>query len=187
MAKPAQSDSSNSPENVNPVTGEVQASDAARPANRFRQWVQQQATDETDSWEVTARQLDKMLMAEDADAIMNSDEGGTHQGRDLLDFEFEVPSQTFRYANTSPEFDAPLGVYMQFSAVALMDYPNEGILLGEEILISTGAPLVIGKLRTLQANGFLPRKFIMKGYRGGKGVVLKLRPAPNRAVPSTTA
>lgn len=189
MAKTPESTPDNSPANVNQTTGEVTQPDANRPSYRFKAWVQQQAqNDSDDSWEITARQLDKMLMAETLEDIMDADDAGTHQGRDLVDFEFEVPNQQFRYAPSAPEFDAPLDAYFQFTAIALADYEAERIKVGEEVLISTGAPLVIGKLRTLQANGLLPRKFIMKGSTtpGGK-TVLKLRPAPNRAVPSTTA
>lgn len=167
--------------------------DATNPANvdnrvstRFRSWVKQQAEqNREDNWEVTARQLDKMLTAETFDEIMESDEGGTYQGRDLVGIEIEVPDQRFDYRPSSEEFDAALGAYIQFTAIALMEYDEQGIQPGETILISTGAPLIIGKLRTLQANGFLPAHLkIVLG--GGKGV-LKLAKAPKRSVPSTTA
>lgn len=159
-----------------------------RPSYRFRDFVQREAENTTDgNWEITARQLDTMLMGETLEEIMESDEGGTHQGRDLTDFEFQVDPQNYRYAKSSDEFEAPLGVYLQFTATALMDYPDENITVGEEVLISTGAPLVIGKLRTLQARNLLPQKLMIKGYRGGGGMVLKLRLAPNRTVTSTTA
>lgn len=167
--------------------------DAAQPANienrvsyRFRAFVKAEAErNREDNWEVTARQLDKMLTAETLDEIMDSDEGGTYQGRDLVGFEFKVEDQQFSYRESSDEFESALGAYIQFQATALMEYPEQGISPGDLVTISTGASLIIGKLRTLQANGFLPMDLkIIAG--GGKGV-LKLVRAPKRTVSSTTA
>lgn len=157
-----------------------------RISHRYRAFVQSEAEKtQTDNWEVTANQLDKMLVAESVDDIMEADEGGTYQGRDLVGFEFRVEDQQFSYRKSSDEFESALGAYMQFTAIALIEYEDQGITPGEVVVISTGAPLIMGKLRTLQANGFLPMDLkIVPG--GGKGV-LKLKRAPKRTVPSTTA
>lgn len=178
----AKNSNDNTPANVDEKTGEVTQ---ARAAIRFREWLGTQAElDQSDPWEVTARQLDKMLMATSFEDIMDADETGTHETRDLVGFEFEIPQQQIRIAKTAPQFDAPLGVYIQFVGLALADFPEEYIKTGDEVLMSSGAPLIIGKLRTLQANGFLPVKVTIKGTTTPNGTVLKLRPAPVRAVPS---
>jgi len=157
----------------------------SRIALRFRDFVQREAatTKDDDNWELTAQQLDKILVGETIDEIMDADSGGTRQARDLVGMELTVLDEPFVYRESSDEFDAALGGYVQFQAVALIEY--EDIQPGEQFTCSTGAPLVMGKLRTLQANGFLP--FDVKiVHAGGKGV-LKLVRAPRRAVPSTAS
>jgi hypothetical protein len=125
-------------------------------------------------------QLDRMLTAESLDDIMNADELGAHQGRDLIGLEFEWHGG-MRIAESDDQFDAPLGVYVQFNVTALSNLLDEGIAIGDQILISTGAPLIIGKLRTLEANGHTPIKLMIAGTRGKRGTVLKLRYPPNRS------
>ena len=162
---------------------------APRPAESLREWLQRIAEEDTDrSWEVAASQLDRILAATTLDDIMEADEAGTYQGRDLVGFEFECTGTTFpgdiRVVKSSEKFNAPFGVYIQFHATALVDFPSKGVLAGDDCLISTGSPLVIGKLRTLAANGHLPMKLMFSGTEAPNGVVLKLRRPPNRAIPA---
>jgi hypothetical protein len=153
-----------------------------RVSQQFREWLNRKAEEDesTRSYEVAASQLDRMLSAESLDDIMDSDNEGTHQGRDLVGFEFEWKGG-FRIAKTAPEFEAPLGVYAQFEATALIDFPQDGIAVGDLVLISTGAPLVIGKLRTLEANGYTPIRLKFTSVKGPRGTVLKLGRPPVRA------
>jgi hypothetical protein len=153
-----------------------------RVSQQFRSWLISQADNEDNrSNDVVDSQLDRMLGETDVDAIMSADDQGTHQARDLVGLEFEGPWDGFRVVKSSEKFDAPLGIYVQFQVTALSRMAGKGIEIGDSILISTGAPLVIGKLRTLEANGFLPMKLMIAGQEAPNGTVLKLRYPPNRA------
>lgn len=148
-------------------------------ANEFRSWVQAQAEASAEnSWEVTGRQLAAILNATTAEEIDAADEAVTYQGRDLDGLQMRVPEQDFRYAESSDEFETPLGVYIQFRAFALNALPTRGISPGDELLISTGAPLIIGKLRVYQANGMLPVFQQIHAVKTSKGSVLKIKSIP---------
>ena len=148
-------------------------------ANQFRDWVQAQAAATAEnSWDVTARQLDKILSAETAEDIDAADGAVTYQGRDLDGLQMRVDEQEYRYAESSDEFETPLGVYIQFTATALNALPTRGISPGDELLISTGAPLIIGKLRVYQANGMLPVFQQVHAVKTSKGSVLKIKTIP---------
>jgi len=134
-----------------------------------------------------AQQLDKILTAQTEQEIMEADMFGTHQGKDLEGLEIEIPEQEIRVAFSSPEYEAPLDVYVQFNATALMEFPTERIKVGDDIIISTGAPLVIGKLFTWRNGGMLPRRVLFTGNDAPQGRVLKFGNIPNRAVSGETA
>lgn len=152
----------------------------SRLATQFRDWVQAKAAQSADegSWEVTARQLDKMLAAESAEDIDASDDAITYQGRDLAGLQMTIPEQEYRYAQSSDEYETPLGVYIQFKAIALNALPTRGIVKGQELLISTGAPLIIGKLRVYQANGMLPVQQEIHAIKTTRGIALKIKTIP---------
>lgn len=153
--------------------------DTPRIANQFRDWVQAQAAQSAEgSWDVTARQLDTILTAATAEEIDAADGAVTYQGRDLAGLQMLVPEQEIRYAESSDEFETPLGVYIQFTATALNALPTRGIVRGQELLISTGAPLIIGKLRAYQANGLLPVQQEIHSVKTAKGSVLKIKTIP---------
>lgn len=161
---------------------------------QFKSWVQAQAARERsaeEKWEITGSQLDRILTATTAEEIDAADELESdikvYQGRDLPGLEVRVPEQDFRYAESSDEFDAPLGIYIQFRATALNDMPNRGISKGEEILISTGAPLIIGKLRSYQANGLLPQEQRVTAVKTAKGNVLKIKTITSATVSGTVS
>lgn len=159
-----------------------------RIADSFAEWLKELAENNEGSkersYEIAAGQLDKILTAESAEDIMSADEGGTHQGKDMIDFEMEVDPIDWPTAvmKSSEEFDTPLGVYIQIHGSALMDFPSENITVGEQVTVSTGAPLVIGKLRALSANGHLPMPVKFLGIKAPRGTVLKLGSVPKRAV-----
>lgn len=160
--------------------GNVAENATGRIATRFRDWVQAQAAQAADEggWEVTARQLDRILSATTAEEIDAADDAITYQGRDLAGLQMRVPDQEYRYAESSDEFETPLGVYIQFKAIALNALPTRGISAGDELLISTGAPLIIGKLRSYQANGMLPVQQEIHAVKTSKGSVLKMKTIP---------
>jgi hypothetical protein len=163
------------------------AAPVERISESFTNWLQRAAAmneGHTGS-DVANAQLDKLLTATDLDEIMDADEQGTYQLRDLVGIELEIPPPGFPdcVRKSAEKFDSTLGAYIQFNATALTDYTNKGTLIpaGAEMLISTGAPLVVGKLRSMEANGYLPFKFLVTGIEATNGTVLKLRRQSRRA------
>jgi hypothetical protein len=155
-----------------------------RVSEQFVSWVQAaaEANEGTRSFDVAASQLDRILSETDLDSIMDADEEGTRQLRDLVGAELRIPAPGFPECvhKSAEKFNSPLGVYIQFNAIALSSLPKLGIAEGDELLVSTGAPLVIGKLRSMEANGFLPYDFLVVGIEAPNGTVLKLRRMPAR-------
>lgn len=154
-------------------------------ALQFRDWVQQVARDSSEdrAFRVMSRQLEQVLSAEDEESIMNADMQPTFETRDLVDMEIEVQPE-LDFVPSADRFQSPLGVYVQFVATALTENPDRNIKIGQQLIISSGAPLVIGKLRTLQANGYLPRALRVIGVEAPNGTVLKLGNIAGRAVRS---
>lgn len=157
-------------------------------ALQFRDWVQQVARDgaEDRAFRVMSRQLEQVLSAETEDEIMAADMQPTFETRDLVDMEIEVQPE-LDFVPSADRFQSPLGVYVQFVATALIAKPDRNIAIGQQLIISSGAPLVIGKLRTLQANGYLPRALRIEGVEAPNGTVLKLGNISGRAVRSQSA
>lgn len=147
-----------------------------RPSEQFAAFLQRRATESEGqrSYDVAAQQLDRMLTAESLDDIMDADEQGTYQARDLVNLRLTI-EPGFRVNKSSEKFEAPLGVYIQFNATANSDMPERGIEKGQELVISTGAPLLIGKIRSLEAGGYLPLAVRIIGIAAPNGTVLKLR------------
>lgn len=152
---------------------------ANRASVKFKESLLRQAAEDTtsDSSEVMMQQLDSMLPREDLEEILDSDMGGTYETRDLIGMDIEI-MPGIRVAESWEQFNAPLGVYVQFRAIALMDKPELGIGAGSELTVSSGAPLVVGKVKTLEANDFLPIKLRVAGYTARNGTVIKLVKIP---------
>jgi hypothetical protein len=163
-----------------------EATDITGPSvgEQFASWLQANAEMNVEgrSAEVAINQLDRMMNETELEAILDADEQGTHQLRDLVGAELRIPNPGFPGCarKSAEKFSAPLGAYIQFKAFALADFPSRGIAAGDELIISTGAPLVVGKLRTMEANGFLPFDFLVSGTETPNGTVLKLRRIPAR-------
>ena len=164
-----------------PGNGEIEA---PRMAIQFRDWLIRQAEENSEdrAFQVAANQLELILGAESFDEIMEADMGGTFETRDLVDMEIEIHDQDIQIVKSSEQFNSALEVYVQFTATALIDFPKEHIIAGSDLLISSGAPLIIGKVRTLKARGFLPAKVRIVGISAPNGTVLKLAKVPNRVV-----
>jgi hypothetical protein len=63
---------------------------------------------------------------------------------------------------------------MQITSTRLSD--------GVQFQWDTSAPLLMGKMRWLEAHDQLPCECVIKGHIAPGGTVLKLRPIPKRAV-----
>lgn len=189
---------------MSPKTAEVQQPASgtvvqSRISEQFRDWLQAKAASSTGNrrWDVAANQLDHMLTQTDLDAIMDSDEGGTIGARDLEDFIFTLhefdeetdiaPAPPKLDAKTGEMIEAPLGVFILLRVTALVDVKDRNIKTGDDVIINTGSPLIIGKVRTLQANGFLPMALQIKGSASPGGRVLRLKKPVTMPVQGSTA
>lgn len=166
---------------ANPGNGQLVT--GPRVAIQFREWLNRTAEDgaQDRAFDVAAGQLERILSAQTVDEIMNADMQGTYETRDLVGFEMMV-HPGIRYAKSSEQFDSTLGVYAQWDATALMDLPERAIVAGMDMIVSSGAALVIGKLRSLDAGGFLPYPVKVIGVSAPNGTVIKLGKVPARPV-----
>jgi hypothetical protein len=159
---------------VQPKTG---TTIAPRPHERFVANLQARAQEnggKNRAFEVAASQMDKILSAETEEDIFNADEGGTISGQDFVNEPFEVRS--YEISQSDSKYDSDLGVYVNIQAVALTD--SKYATAGEQIVINTGATLVITKLEALRARNLLPVKVVIRATPARNGDVLKLRQAP---------
>jgi|SRR5271169_4062566 len=159
-----------------------------RQIDRLTDYLARRATDEggTRAYDVAASQLDKILVANTDDEIWEADSGGTVGGRDFENVECRWHSFTVHPSGNT--MNAPLGHYIIISATVLVD-TNDKVLYhpGDDVLVNTGSPLIIGKMRTFEAKGRLPVDGVIRGYDAPAGRVLKLRPLAARPVPVTAA
>lgn len=147
-----------------------------RPYERFTESLLRQATADSTSraFDVAANQVDKIISATTADEIMNADEGGVVSGQDMEDVDLRIRDYTV--GKSADEFNATLGVFI------LMDCIN--LETGEEVIVNTGAALIIAKVVALKANGLLPFDAVIKGTKTRNGTLLRLRPVKQRATNS---
>jgi len=154
------------------------AGTVARPHDQFGEYLLRRAEEDgaTRGYEVAASQMDKMLAAETEQEIWDADEGGTVNGQDMIDVELEI--RGFKVATSDDQYDAALGVYILIDATRLDN--------GEQVIVNTGAPLIITKLRMFEVREMLPVTGVIRGTKARNGTVLKLRQLPSRAVKSET-
>lgn len=143
-------------------------------AESFIQYLERRAVkdNENRSFDVAYQQVSNILVAETLEAMWDADERESVGGRDLVDVEQRIVS--FTVHPSSEKYTTALGHYMQVSTVRLAT--------GEEFTWDTSAPLLMGKLRWLEAHDELPCECVIKGTDAPGGTVLKLRPIPARAI-----
>ena len=166
-------------------TAEVAPAQELRPAIGFRDYALFRAeesvlADGTNMHEVTAGMLDKMLSATALEDIMNADMGTVYDTQELIGARLDIPVQRLRFAKSSPTYDSPLGVYVQFRAILVEDFEALSLAAGTEITVSSGASLVAGKLRTLEANELFPVRVQVHSAVAGEGTVIKLKWIPGK-------
>lgn len=159
-------------------------------AMQFTDYLRRRAEEDAQSAgasEAMANQLSAILDATEFDAIMDADNMGTHESKDLVGLHIRIHDQRIRVAKSAERFNSPLGHYVQFHATALTAMPSRGISIGDDLLISSGATLVIGKLRTLEANGHFPCDVQITGHEAQEGTVVKLGKIPATVVQSSVS
>lgn len=158
---------------------------ATRPHEQFRAYLQRRAEDSDGvrGYEIAQQQMDKILTAESDQDVWDADEGGTIAGNDFCDVEFRIHG--FDIATSDDEFESVLNVYALIRGTLLQEWNGEPV--GAEVLVNTGAPLIVTKLRMLELREMLPADVVIRGTKAKKGTVLKLRPVPKRAASGTVA
>lgn len=145
------------------------------PTDRFKEYMQERAVIDGASlaYDVAANQVDKIMSATTEAEIWDADNLDQIGGRDLVDVEQNIQYYTV-HKTARADIDNPWGVFVMVHATRLDT--------GEDLVWNTGAPLVMSKLRALEAAGMLPADAVIKGFVAGQGTVLKLRPVPKRVI-----
>jgi hypothetical protein len=127
----------------------------------------------------------KIMEATDVDEMWESDELDQTGGRDLVDTELRILEYAVKFSTNvdiESEFIDSRGrkMYLLIRSARLDN--------GEEFVWNTSAPLLVGKIFWLTDHNMLPMDAVIRGTElGGGKTVLKLKPIPKRAVPSSEA
>jgi hypothetical protein len=158
-------------QDVQPVEGKAIE---IRPYERFVKNLQTRAaeSDRNRSFDVAASQMDKILTAETEEEFWDADEGGTVSGKDFTDIAIQING--YEIARSDDKYESDLGVYVNINATLLQN--AKGYKTGEQVIINTGASLVVTKLEAARARDMFPIKCFIKGTEAKNGTVLKLRP-----------
>lgn len=163
------------------------AAPAVRPVETFIQYLNRRAEEDSANltFEVAASQLDQILTAETLEAMWDADDFESTGGRDLVDVEQQVNGFTVhksdKYTSGIPAGDGKY-FFVMVRSQKLAD--------GLEFVWNTGAALLIGKLRWLEAMSLLgtpQAQCVIKGTESGEGTVLKLKPVPKRAATASAS
>jgi hypothetical protein len=161
---------------------------ALEDADAFRQYLLRRAQGEdlTDeqrrarNWLITAQQMSKIFSAPDEE-VDTADMGGTIGGREFENVEFEIQSFDVSETTENDEYgEAPLGVFALIRGVALQDDRANNLKVGDPIILNTGAPLVIAKVRSWEQREMFPLPAVIRGTKSKAGRVLRIERAPER-------
>jgi hypothetical protein len=170
---------------VTEVDRSVQSGDVQelRPFEKFTAHIQRLAAqnDESNKDIVTSGQVDKILTAETIEDVWDADEGGMYALKDLVGMELELLS-----AKDLPSKDETkrnlFGTWLLMECGVLTENKKLGLPIGDVIMVNTGVPTVIAKIKALQGKGVNHIQFMVQGIPSGAGEMVRLRPIPNRAV-----
>jgi|SRR5271166_997788 len=172
------------------ATGTVVDSPISQKADRVREhWrglATVQAADSTDAQDIADRQIVNIMSAQTEDEIWEADIGTAIQMRDAVGLECEIKEFRFLIGN-DPGKQTRSGTYITCDAVTLGG-PAEllrklGTVPGQEIVLQTGAELVITKLTALMNRGFMPTRAVISGTETRSGnTVLRLTKPPVRTI-----
>jgi hypothetical protein len=159
---------------------ERKTGEPARNSMQFMEWLVERTEQDGDnlSLRIAAKQLDAILACESEGEVWDVvDSGGTIASKELEDKEVSV--RGFIVRPESGEFDAPLKHYMVADCVRLDT--------GEEILVNTSSPLIMGLLYWYERKQAFPKSFVIRGYRTPKGRRLGLERLTERQYSPPTA
>lgn len=164
-----------------------------RPADRMHSYMLDRAklSSSFRGEDVMSGQAERILGAETEKEIWDADAGGVIQMRDVPGLEVEIRTYEPVVSNRD-DIQGGHGYYISAEATVLGG-PEEiltknGLDVGMDITIQTGAPLAIAKLRAFEQKDLLPVQCVITAIPTASGnTVVKLRPLPKRTVKATTA
>jgi hypothetical protein len=166
------------------VNGQVEQ---LRPAQKMRQYMlaRAQMGQADRAADVLDTQVDRIIGAQTEKEIWDADAGGTVQARDAVGMEVEILSFE-PVESTRQDIETRSGYYISMDAVCLGG-PEEvltknGLEIGQEFALQTGADLIVAKVRAFEAQDLLPVRAVIVGITTQRGNLLKLRPLPKRAI-----
>ena len=139
--------------------------------------------------DVMRDQAERILTADSEDAIWDADTGGTVQCRDVPGLMVEIHSYEPVISNRT-DIENSAGYYLSMNATVLGG-PDEiltrnGLTIGQDIALQTGAALLMSKVRAMEAGGYLPMRTLIKEYPTQSGnTVLKFARMPRIAQPTS--
>jgi hypothetical protein len=152
---------------------------------------QQTAQNDTLAEEVTAEQMQRIFAGETLEEIMRADTGGTIQGRDCDGLEVRIYSIR-RDLSTRDDLDKTQGYFFTMPATALggrkESLQKNGLEVGQDFTLQSGAELFCAKLAALEAKGLLPIDGVITSIKTrSNNDVIKFWPMPERPVQGSTA
>jgi hypothetical protein len=174
-------------------TGEVMT---PRPAEAFRNYMLREAQDAATgpnkgmrAADVMDSQVDRIItVASDDNAtdddIWNADAGGTVQARDVPGLEVRIKDIT-AVLSSREDIENSKGYYASMNAT-IIGGPEDvlvrnGLQLGADIVLQTGAELIVSKVQAFKSRDRLPIEAVITAIPTASGNdVLKLRPMPKR-------
>jgi hypothetical protein len=175
-------------DDMEPVTGTVAA---MRPADKYRLYMKQRAEIENKDAGamVMDTQVDNILTAETDEEVWDADLAGTIQARDVPGLEVRIhdlrPVESAR-----DDIVSRTGYYASMNCTVLGGpadmLTRNGLALGQDCVLQTGAELIISKVRVFEARDKLPIDAVITAIKTASGNdVLKIRPLPARVMPGT--
>ena len=161
------------------LDGTVSTRDAAvLMFSEFEQYLSSRAMDASEvAMEMNMVNLMAIMNAETEEEMWKADESDILGGRDLPDVEQTILS--YRVFAAGSRFNAPLKHFIIVDAIKLES--------GEQFVWNTGAPMLIAKLRWLEAHELLPYDCVIRGIESENGTRLRLVPVARRPVKATAS
>lgn len=165
-------------------------------AQQFHRWMLAQAkaygNGDSDAITITDNQVERILTAESEDAIWDADLGGAVQGRDVGGLEVTIRGYRPMVAKPREDVQNDKGYYISMDCTVIGG-PREVLTrnmlaIGADVQLQTGAPLIIAKVRAMEAREMLPVNAMILAIPTAAGNnVLKLARIPERAAQGSSS
>jgi hypothetical protein len=139
--------------------------------------------------DINAQQGERILNATTEEEIWAADQSGAVQARDVVGTEWQIRGYEPVPSNRA-DIENNKGYYFNCEAT-LLGGPGDilrkqGLTIGFEYSLQTGADLILFKLRAFEARDLFPIECVISGTTTASGrTVLRITPLPKRAVKSS--